>query len=108
MQATPGCMSGDSLLPPVQVLPLVQTGGPSNGPFPGALQSPRGVPAVTQAWNAVISAAVTDEAGGGGICAVVFRMRSRQRFAVATPFRSATRSSYDIRCIGAPAASVEP
>src|SRR4051794_33209384 len=108
MQARPGCMSGDSLFPAVQVLPLVQTGGPSNGPFPGAVQSPRGMPAVTQAWNVAISAAVTDDAGGGGICAVVFRMRSRQRRAVATPLRSATRSSYDVRCIGAPPASVVP
>src|SRR3954470_9368957 len=85
MQALPGCISGDSRSPPVHILPLVHTGGPSNGPG-AAVQSPGGAPAVTQASNAEISVAVAAGAGGGGIGAAVDWSRVSARCAIITPF----------------------
>src|SRR5215469_10746960 len=78
MQARPGSMSALPFVPRVQVEPLVQvgaapsgSGGPASGGGggtpPSITQLPAGMPALTQAWNAVASADATGAFGAGGI-----------------------------------------
>ena len=90
MQARPGSMSELPCVPEVQYELLVQVGaapsgsGGGGGPASGAgggtppstTQLPAAIPAVTQAWKPLTSAAGTDAFGAGGMGEVVDWIRA--------------------------------
>src|SRR5436190_19422144 len=83
-QAMPGFIDGDSLLPPVHVVLLVQMGGvaygsmmpPPSAGAPPSGQAAGGVPALTQDCMTAISAAVARVSGAGGIGLAASCMRA--------------------------------